>query len=71
MRPRTGCPRPGILGPPNYKFSKKTAHRSPQTREQSHTPCVQSVVADLLQKEQELNVSHIEMELIDLHVYIF
>ena len=36
----------GILGPPNYQFSKTTPHHSPQTtahrpQEQSLTPCAQ------------------------------
>ena len=31
-----------ILGPPNYKFSKKTSHQSPQTKEHLVTPCAQA-----------------------------
>ena len=40
--PRTGHGDAGILGPPNYQFSKKTPHHSPQTKEHLVTPCAQA-----------------------------
>ena len=43
----------GILGPPNYQFSKKTTHHTPQTTRTLSHALRASAVADIVVKEPD------------------